>query len=592
MLGEELAHARHRGVHLALHVAGFVIAAVMDNALVMHKAGIVELLKLLAHVKQDRAAEGLVAQGPDDDGRMVLVALIAGVDAVEHHALPLFVVARHRILIRILLRAQQLPRAVRFEVILRDDIQAQLVAQVIQPGVIGIMARAYGVDVVALHDQQVALHLIAGNRTAGFSTEVMAVSALEDDALAVEVHDAVDQLKAAEAHTLMSDFDQLIAIHDSNLKGIEVRLLAAPELRRLHVDGSVHLCSGVILSRENGLAAILEREHDLAGRRILGALQLKRDVEHGVGILVVQQGLYADILHMNLGNGVERHVAEEAGEAEEVLIFHPAARAPAINAASQLVFAGDEILGQFERMRRERITGEADIMAVQPDSNAAFRTGEVDKHALARKVFRQSEVLGVAGDRVIVGRDIVVLHILIAVPRILRIGILRDAVAFHLDMRRNDNIRPSAAVILRAFKARDDLCIVERMVELPMAIKAHAHGVFTGEQFLFGNKCFVVRMRGDAVFAEVLGVLDAGIVKAHSQHLLLLFVISTLFYIIRLCSAHSTYARSIPILFYQTSTKKAIGKAQFDKIFFLLQSKKSSPYGEDLSFIFSRARIT
>ena len=228
---------------------------------------------------------------------------------------------------------------------------------------------------------------------------------------------------------------------------------------------------------------------------------------------------------MHFRNREERHIAEDAGEAEEVLILKPTACAPAVDAAGELIFTGNEILGQFKRMRRKGIAGEADIMAVQPDRNAAFCARKSHKDSLTRKILRNGEVLGIAGNRIILGRDLVMLHVLIAFPRILDVDVLRDAVAFHLDMRRNDDIRPGAAIKIRRLKARNHLRVVERMVELPMTVEAHSHGVFTREQLLFGDKRLVIGKSRNTVLAKVFGVLDAGIVKAHSQHLLLFFVV-------------------------------------------------------------------
>ena len=82
MLGEEFLDAGDGRVHLAFHVARGRVAAIPENALVMHEAARVGLAEELAHLEDILAAARLIAARPDDDGRVVLVALEHGVCAV------------------------------------------------------------------------------------------------------------------------------------------------------------------------------------------------------------------------------------------------------------------------------------------------------------------------------------------------------------------------------------------------------------------------------------------------------------------------------------------------------------------------------
>ena len=68
------------------------------------------------------------------------------------------------------------------------------------------MAGAHGVDVVPLHRHDVFFELPPVRHAAVRRAEVVAVDALEDDALSVEQHQPVLQLEAPEAHTLRYDF--------------------------------------------------------------------------------------------------------------------------------------------------------------------------------------------------------------------------------------------------------------------------------------------------------------------------------------------------------------------------------------------------
>ena len=54
----------------------------------------------------------------------------------------------------------------RLDVRLVDDVQAELVAEVEQPLVVGVVRRADGVDVVLLHERQLGAHVVDGHRLA------------------------------------------------------------------------------------------------------------------------------------------------------------------------------------------------------------------------------------------------------------------------------------------------------------------------------------------------------------------------------------------------------------------------------------------
>ena len=45
MLGEELLNALHRRIHLALHIRGHIVSAIVENSLVVHQAVRIELME-------------------------------------------------------------------------------------------------------------------------------------------------------------------------------------------------------------------------------------------------------------------------------------------------------------------------------------------------------------------------------------------------------------------------------------------------------------------------------------------------------------------------------------------------------------------
>lgn len=137
MLGEVFPDSDDGRVHLAFHVAGVVVAAVMENALVVNQARVVQPVEKPAHFIDDVAAEGLVAAAPDEDAGVVFVALEHGIDAVEHHRRPFHAVAGQGVVDVPLAALDGFPCAVRFHVGFVDDVQAQFVAQGIQRAGVG-----------------------------------------------------------------------------------------------------------------------------------------------------------------------------------------------------------------------------------------------------------------------------------------------------------------------------------------------------------------------------------------------------------------------------------------------------------------------
>ena len=88
---------------------------------------------------------------------------------------------------------------VRLDVRLVDDVEAQLVGQVEEGRVVGVVRGAHGVEAVALHGQQVAAHGLPGDDAPGVLVEVVAVDALDEDAPAVDEQVRALDLDAAEA---------------------------------------------------------------------------------------------------------------------------------------------------------------------------------------------------------------------------------------------------------------------------------------------------------------------------------------------------------------------------------------------------------
>ena len=231
MFFKESGHISGRGIHLALHIAGIRVTPVMEHSLVMHQPGGVRFAEKAAHFVDVPASEALVAAAPDEHRGMVFIPLEHTVCPVKHSAQPLRPVAGKRALRSV----RPLPRAVRLQVRLVDHIKAVLVAQVIPFRAVGIMAGAHGVDIVLLHGPHIAHHILHRYGSARAAVPLMAVHALEHDAPAVEQHQAVPQLKPAEAGLSAHGLQKMAGrVGKRYLIGVKLRRLGAPQTRAFH----------------------------------------------------------------------------------------------------------------------------------------------------------------------------------------------------------------------------------------------------------------------------------------------------------------------------------------------------------------------
>ena len=157
-------------------------------------------------------------------------------------------------------------------------------------------------------------------------------------------------------------------------------------------------------------------------------------------------------------------------------------------------------------------------MPVQPQRHAALHALKGDEHTLTAHRLRQGEVLHIAGHGVELLRDLARLHGLAAIPRILDIGVLRHAVALHLDVSGHGDLIPRVAVKVRALKTRQHLRGVFGVVEFPQPVQRGAQAVFPSLQLRPARKALVVGMGGHAVLREKCGAFQLAFIKAHNAH--------------------------------------------------------------------------
>ena len=198
------------GVHRACDAAPLAVALVVGEACRVESADAVH----------DRgeivAASALVTGAPDDDSGVVAQGEHLTHGALYHGGLESLLVGKAGV-------------AVTFHVGLGQDIQTEAVAEVVEIGVVGVVAGADAVDVEALHLQHVGLDLRLREGATAVLAETVAVYAMEDDAVAVDQQGTVGtDADRAQSHFQRADVGRLAFLREGQTKVVEARLLGAP----------------------------------------------------------------------------------------------------------------------------------------------------------------------------------------------------------------------------------------------------------------------------------------------------------------------------------------------------------------------------
>ncbi len=227
-LGHSLVAPGAACVDGVVHGAEDIGAVALAGLLILRGTRGVERLGVAVSVEIVGAHAGLVAHAPGDDGGVVAVAL----DHAAHTLADSFVE------LRVLCHgAVAVAHAVTLAVGLVDHINAILVAKLIPLRVIGIVARAHGIDVELLHDGQVALHLLACHDIAAIGAELVAVDALEQHGAAVDQQLAACYLDSAETEGDGGGLGHgAVGVVRRHVEVVEIGGLGAPQAGRCHVE--------------------------------------------------------------------------------------------------------------------------------------------------------------------------------------------------------------------------------------------------------------------------------------------------------------------------------------------------------------------
>ncbi len=222
-------------------------------------------------------------------------------------------------------------------------------------------------------------------------------------------------------------------------------------------------------------------------------------VEHARFVVgLVEQGADGEVADGDVRRAEEHDVAEDAGEAEVILVLKVGAVAEMVHLDRDRVLSRLQILRDVELVRAERILRVAGLFAVDPQVER--RRHAVQPHedpAFLEPVLRQVEFAHVGADRVafqerrLFARGLLRHERRIDLERVFPAGIERRAVALNFPRGRHGDRVPVRDVVVRHEEVGGARLRREGEMELPVAVQEH--------------KVFFVRRDG-AVRAHRLGV--------------------------------------------------------------------------------------
>ncbi len=159
--------------------------------------------------------------------------------------------------------AEEVDERVGLDVGLVDHVEAELVAQVEEGRVVGVVRRAHGVEAEPLHEDEVGPHALGRDDAAGLAVEVVAVDAADEYPPAVEEEVEADDLDPPEADPEVDLLDDGPGRRtEDDGERVEVRHLGRPRPDVAHVGPQGHL------------ADVGRRELPVEPRPVLGLLLL------------------------------------------------------------------------------------------------------------------------------------------------------------------------------------------------------------------------------------------------------------------------------------------------------------------------------
>ena len=371
---------------------------------VLAEAGGVVLLDEAVHRRMVGAGAALVAERPGIDGGVVLVIGRHPHRALQKLARPGRVVGE---------RAHD---AVGLNVALTDEQQPQLVAEVVPLRAVWIVAGADRVDVHPLHLPDLLDHMGAADRPSALPAEIVPVDPADDEPLAVEMHDPVDDLDLleADAAALPVAFRPVRADQGYG-RPVKGRGFGRPELHlresETHPPG---ICGGEAVGPVLGgrhdrafplgelfpVQVVEGKPHPAVGKPGLAGYA---DVGCDLAAAPVQVGQGGDLVVLDAegGLGDQPDVPVDAGEVPVILILEVAALGKAEHRERNRIFARPEESGHPELGGELAVLRVARRLTVDPEVKGGLHPLKAQIDLLAREIFGQGEASAVTAGGVL-----------------------------------------------------------------------------------------------------------------------------------------------------------------------------------------------
>ena len=371
--------------------------AVEHRTLVVQRAGRVRAADPAGQRVVVAAVPALVAQAPEDDARVVAVAL--------HH--PCATLQPGGAVPRVL--AQRRVVGVALDVGLVDHVHAELVAQVVERVVVRIVRRAHGSDVVRPHRQQVGTHVVHRHGLAAVRMVVVAVHPEHPDRLPVDQQLAIAHLHEAATHLHVAGLHHPTRRRQQLTRHrVPVGPLGRPRPARRQVERRRHRVPGEHVRHVEPVRHLTR--HHLAAQPHAhrppalhpaweGDLSGDGDPAGAGGGVVVARS--TDIGEVDRPAGLQPHRPVQPGHPPLVLVLHVALRAVPPDHHGQVVAGasvgqerGDVVLARQPAVGAVAGEGPVDVHGVD-----ALRPTEVQHHLLPVPCPRHGEPAAVHAHR-------------------------------------------------------------------------------------------------------------------------------------------------------------------------------------------------
>ena len=424
-------------VHAAINVDRLRLLV----TLVVDETCFIDALDIIIHGLVVSSVEGLVAQRPDDNTSVVLVTANHLSCAVDIGFGPLWTVRKGIVF--------ETEHAMTFEVSFIQNPETKLVGDVVESRIVDLMRRANGIEVVALHGEQIMSHEFVWNRATMVRVMLMSVCATELDWLAVDAENAIDQACDSKSNSLSQT--ATLSVKEVENDGVQIRRLCSPLVRILDIQREFARSVDDLGVRDYAVAGMIKKLQLDAQ----GCARFQLDIECSIFELVIQISSDKEVGGMDLGKRVEIDIAEDAAQPPLVLILDVAAIAALIHLDSKHIFATKlDKLGHVKLARVSCTLGVAYFLAINPNGKGGIDALESEAELVAVKVVAHMEACDVATALILFVRDVG----RVARPRIVKVGVVRAlSVALQLPVARYTDVGETISVKVLAVEVAGSL---------------------------------------------------------------------------------------------------------------------------------------